>query len=96
MADETISRSQVAPPNQGAGVGSTVRVAGEAGRMIEFELVARRHHQPRGLEVTPTSPVGELLMGARAGDVVRVRLPSGRDRVLRVLDVCSAGLERCR
>lgn len=73
-----------------AGVGSTVRVAGEAGRMIEFELVARRHHHPRGLEVTPTSPVGELLMGARAGDVVRVRLPSGRDRVLRVLDVSSA------
>jgi transcription elongation GreA/GreB family factor len=38
-------------------------------------------------EVTPSSPVGEALIGARPGDQVRVELPSGRVRVLRVLEV---------
>jgi transcription elongation GreA/GreB family factor len=33
------------------------------------------------------SPVGKALAGARAGDVVTVELPDGRDRVLTVLAV---------
>ena len=44
--------------------------------------------------VTPASPVGRALWGARPGDVVRVELPNGRDRTLRVLDVRHGSVER--
>jgi hypothetical protein len=33
------------------------------------------------------SPVGQAVRGARPGDVVRVALPNGRDRTLRVIEV---------
>ena len=44
--------------------------------------------------VTLASPVGTALWGARPGDVVRVELPNGRDRTLRVLDVRHGSVER--
>jgi transcription elongation factor GreA len=75
-----------------AGLGTLVRVADDAGRVSEYALVGRRGAELRRQEVTPTSPVGQALMGARAGDVVRVELPSGRTRVLRVLAVTRAGI----
>jgi transcription elongation factor GreA len=70
-----------------AGLGATVRVADEAGDEREYELVGRRSPDSHRHEVTPASPVGEALLSARAGDVVRVELPSGRVRVFEVLDV---------
>jgi transcription elongation factor GreA len=73
-----------------AGPGATVRVADEAGETIEYELVGRRCADSSAREVSLASPVGKALAGARAGEVVRVPLPSGRDRVLRVLEVTGA------
>jgi transcription elongation factor GreA len=70
-----------------AGLGATVRVVDDGGRECDYELVGRRTPDSRRHEVTPGSPVGEALMAARAGDVVRVELPSGRVRVLEVLEV---------
>jgi transcription elongation factor GreA len=72
-----------------AGLGSTVRVADAAGETMEFALVGRRAANSAPREVTLASPVGEALLGVRAGDVARVALPSGRVRRLRVLDVTS-------
>ena len=74
-----------------AGLGSIVRVTDDTGRIREYELVGRRSAETRRHEVTPASPVGQVLMGARAGDVVRVELPSGREQALRVLDVTREG-----
>jgi transcription elongation factor GreA len=73
-----------------AGLGATVRVADEAGRESQYELVGRRTPDSRRHDVTPASPVGEALMGSRAGSTVAVKLPSARTRMLRVLEVSYA------
>lgn len=73
-----------------AGLGSTVRVADEAGDSMEFALVGRRASSSTPREVSLASPVGKALVGVRPGDVARVVLPSGRVRLLRVLDVSNA------
>jgi transcription elongation factor GreA len=70
-----------------AGLGSTVRVADEACETMEFALVGRRAADSAPRQVSLASPVGKALVGVRAGDVARVALPSGRVRLLRVLDV---------
>ncbi len=71
----------------GAGLGSTVRVADDAGRTSEYELIGRRRQHSGRHEITMASPVGQALRGARPRDVVHVALPNGRNRTLRVLDV---------
>ena len=73
--------------DEGAGLGSTVRVADEKGRTTEYALVGRRSHGSERHEVTLASPVGQALWGARPGNVVKVALPNDRHRTLRVLDV---------
>jgi transcription elongation factor GreA len=70
-----------------AGLGSSVRVADEAGETMEFALVGRRAARSSRREVSLASPVGTALVGVRPGDIARVALPSGRTRMLRVLDV---------
>jgi len=70
-----------------AGLGSTVRVADEAGEAMEFALVGRRAADSAPRAVSLASPVGQALLGVHPGDVARVALPSGRVRLLRVLDV---------
>jgi transcription elongation factor GreA len=65
-------------------LGCTVRVADDAGGRRAG--VAGRH------EVTPGSPVGNALLGARPGHRVRVELPGGRERALRILDVTPSSL----
>jgi transcription elongation factor GreA len=70
-----------------ANLGSTVRVADEAGDEMVFVLVGRRVAESTRREVSLASPVGKALIGVRPGDVARVVLPSGRARQLRVLDV---------
>jgi transcription elongation factor GreA len=73
--------------DDGAGLGSTVCVADDAGREAGYLLIGRRGGQSGRHEVTMASPVGMALWGARPGDVVDVRLPNGRSRTLRVLSV---------
>jgi len=73
-----------------AGLGSVVRVRDEAGGTREFRLVGRRSADSKTGEVSLASPVGKALTGARAGDVAHVALPSGKIRVLSVLDVVPA------
>jgi transcription elongation factor GreA len=68
-------------------LGCTVRVAGEAGGTAQYTLVGRRSEASRRHEVSPGSPVGKALLGARPGQRVRVELPGGRERALRILDV---------
>jgi len=76
-----------AAADDGAGLGSTVRVADDAGRPAEYVLIGRRGDQSCRNEVTTASPMGKALWGARSGDVVQATLPNGRARTLRVLDV---------
>jgi transcription elongation GreA/GreB family factor len=60
------------------------------GRRTEYELVGVRSRDAGRSQVTPGSPIGQALLGARAGDTVRVVLPNGRERSLTVLAVVSA------
>jgi transcription elongation factor GreA len=69
-----------------------VRVRRNARSETEYTLVGRRAAGAPPSHVTPASPVGRALLGARPGDVVDVSLPSGRDHRLEVLDVrCAQG-----
>jgi transcription elongation factor GreA len=70
-----------------ASVGCTVRVADLAGREIEYRLIGHRRDDAGRYDVSPGSPVGTALIGTVAGDSVRVTLPNGRVRELRVLAV---------
>ena len=71
-----------------AGLGSVVEVARDhRGREVDYELVGRLSESPERAQVTPASPVGERLMGARGGDVVSVPMPDGRARTLTVVAV---------
>jgi transcription elongation factor GreA len=79
-----------------AGLGSFVRVRDPAGKHVEYEIVGWRSIEALQTQVTPASPIGKALLGARGGDVVRVLLPSGRERTLEVVAVRSAQAERAR
>jgi transcription elongation factor GreA len=70
-----------------ASLGCTVRVAGPGGREAEYVLVGRRSETASPREVSSGSPVGQALLGARAGQVVRAELPGGRERALRIVAV---------
>jgi transcription elongation factor GreA len=74
-------------PTGVAGLGSIVTVADKLGGTTEYELVGRRTTGSHARQVSLGSPVGKALTGVRAGDVARVALPSGRIRVLSVVDV---------
>jgi transcription elongation factor GreA len=76
----------------GAGLGSTVRVADDAGRESEYVLIGRREDDSGRYEVTMASPVGKALWGSHPGDEVSVVLPTGRSRTLRVLAVVHASV----
>ena len=73
-----------------AGLGSVVRVKDHRDRETDYELVGRLSADATRAQVTPASPVGEALMGARSGDVVRFSLPNGRARTLTVTAVYRA------
>ena len=71
-------------------LGSFVQVRDGAGRDIEYEIVGYRAAEALRTQVTPASPIGKALLGTRSGDVVRVVLPSGRERTLEVMAVWRA------
>jgi transcription elongation factor GreA len=70
-----------------ATLGSFVAVRDRAGDQTEYEIVGWRSAKALRTQVTPASPIGKALLGARSGDVVRVRLPRGRERALEVMAV---------
>jgi transcription elongation factor GreA len=75
-----------------AALGCAVRVMDDSSGVTEFVLVGRRGHDAARHEVSPASPVGSALFGARPGDAVQVQLPDGRHRTLRVVEVLPAGV----
>jgi transcription elongation factor GreA len=73
-----------------AGLGSSVLVEDELGATTRYALIGRRGSRSARHEVTPGSPVGRALTGARSGDTVDVELPSGRVLQVRVVEVTPA------
>jgi transcription elongation GreA/GreB family factor len=74
----------------GAGIGSIVTVQDRRGGTTEYELVARSAPEPRRQQSALGSPTSTALLGARPGDYVRVTLPNGRQRRVRVTGVTPA------
>lgn len=70
-----------------ATLGSVVRVRKDSGAVVDYTLVGRRGPDAPPTHVTPASPVGEALLGARSGDAVTAILPSGRAIRFEILDV---------
>jgi len=56
--------------NESVGVGSIVELADEGGEAMEVEISAVGG-------VSPDSPLGSALLGAKVGDTVAVQAPSG-------------------
>jgi transcription elongation factor GreA len=83
----------VGPPEEGVvGPGSIVTVVyeGDDESAAERYLLGHIEEQSGDLDVvSPTSPLGEALIGARSGDWVRYEAPNGELRV-RVLNVETA------
>lgn len=93
--EETLRLASVvdgAGANDGAGLGSTIRVSDDASREREYLLIGRRGEQSGRHEVTMASPVGKALWGTHPGDTVYAVLPNGRSRTLQVLDVVHASI----
>jgi len=80
---------------RGAGLGAIVEVVDRAGRALRYELVGG-DPAARPVAVTPASPTGRALWGARPGDAVDVTLPNGRERRVRVTAVTPGELVRSR
>ena len=74
-----------------ASLGCAVRAADETGRVVEYVLVGRRSDASSSRAVSAGSPVGRALLGGRPGQTVRVELPDGRVRQLRILSVTPGG-----
>jgi transcription elongation factor GreA len=70
-----------------AGLGCIVDVLDDEGRAAQYRLVGRRGAGAAPNDVSLASPVGKALVGARLGDLLRVLLPSARERTLRVMAV---------
>jgi transcription elongation factor GreA len=86
----TLALASIAEPVDGvAGVGQVVRlrVAGSA-VPFEYHLVSPAESDPRHGRISVESPVGEALVGRRAGDVVEVTTPGGA-RTMEIVAVVS-------
>jgi transcription elongation factor GreA len=69
------------------GIGSVVSVdETDNGAGARYRLVGAHEAQAPG-DVSISSPVGQALLGRRAGDTVTVSLPDGRTRGLRIASV---------
>jgi transcription elongation factor GreA len=74
------------PFDGAAGPGCVVEVA-DGLRRRSYHLVGRRTSGDDRHVVSIGSPVGQALIGTRAGDVAHATLPDGRSRRLEVISV---------
>lgn len=61
----------------GAAIGSVVELAG-AGQRRKLTLVGKGEGNPLSGEISSDSPLGQAILGRKAGDEVRVSTPTGK------------------
>jgi transcription elongation factor GreA len=88
--EDMLTRATVVEPVDGhesVGVGSEVVVFDlDTGEERDYVLDSA-HGAPGTPHVSPRSPVGRALLGLRAGERVRIQLPSGRVRELELREI---------
>jgi transcription elongation factor GreA len=77
------------PPADGvAGIGQRVRIRlGAAREAIDYDLVGAIEADPAGRRISIESPIGQALVGRRAGETVEVETPGG----LRAVEIVAVG-----
>jgi transcription elongation factor GreA len=65
-------------------VGSQVQVTDDKGKTLTYTIVGSTEANPSENKLSNESPVGQALVGRKKGDSVKVVLPSGKQRELKV------------
>jgi transcription elongation factor GreA len=65
-------------------VGSQVQVTDDKGKTLSYTIVGSTEANPSENKLSNESPVGKALVGRKKGDSVKVTLPSGKQRQLKV------------
>ena len=65
-------------------VGSQVEVTDDKGKKLSYTIVGSTEANPSENKLSNESPVGKALVGRKKGDSVKVTLPSGKQRQLKV------------
>ena len=89
LLDETVGRAVIVSPEEDEGVaviGATVLIEDPASGEKRRHRLASAHSMNPNV-ISAASPMGQALMGARAGDVVTLDLPNGSSRSVRLLAV---------
>jgi transcription elongation factor GreA len=74
-------------------VGSLVNVKDEkSGKSLQYTIVGSTEANPSENKLSNESPVGKALLGNKRGDIVKVSLPNGKARELKItkIDVAKA------
>jgi transcription elongation factor GreA len=69
-------------------VGSLVSVKDETrGKSLKYTIVGSTEADPSQNRLSNESPVGQALLGRKKGDSVKVQLPNGKDRELKITKI---------
>ena len=70
------------------GVGVTVHVKDQkTDKSTKFRIVGSAEADPSGNKLSNESPVGKALLGRKKGDTVKVQLPNGKNRELKITKI---------
>jgi transcription elongation factor GreA len=87
LEDKLRSASVINPSELSADVvrvGSQVQVTDDQGKSLTYTIVGSTEADPSANRLSNESPVGKALVGRKQGDAVKVTLPSGKQRELKV------------
>jgi transcription elongation factor GreA len=68
-------------------VGSIVNVKDDAGKSLKYTIVGSTEADPSQNRLSNESPVGKALLGRKNGDSVKVQLPNGKTRELKITKI---------
>jgi transcription elongation factor GreA len=72
-------------------VGSSVNVKDEtSGKSLQYTIVGSTEANPSENRLSNESPVGKALLGHKKGDSVKVQLPNGKNRELKITKIAVA------
>ena len=68
-------------------VGSVVNVKDDAGKSLKYTIVGSTEADPSQNRLSNESPVGKALLGRKKNDAVKVQLPNGKARELKITKI---------